>query len=131
MWGCRNIRQPRSNLIIDTEGKLDIIRGILNEKKAVDIEVIDVTSRTLLADYFVICGGTSNTHIKAIADGLLNDGKDAGLRKDHAEGYAQAKWVLVDYGDIVVHIFAAEEREFYDIESLWKQTAARLKSAQK
>ena len=129
MWGYRNIRQPRSNLIIDTEGKLDIRRGILNEKKAVDIEEIDVTSRTLLADYFVICGGTSNTHIKAIADGLLNDGKDAGLRKDHAEGYAQAKWVLVDYGDIVVHIFAAEEREFYDIESLWKQTAARLKSA--
>ena len=129
MWGYRNIWQPRSNLIIDTEGKLDIIRGILNEKKAVDIEEIDVTSRTLLADYFVICGGTSNTHIKAIADGLLKDGKDAGLRKDHAEGYAQAKWVLVDYGDIVVHIFAAEEREFYDIESLWKQTAARLASA--
>jgi len=129
LWGCRNIRQPRSNLIIDTEGKLDIIRGILNEKKAVDIEVIDVSSRTLLADYFVICGGTSNTHIKAIADGMLKDGKDAGLRKDHAEGYAQAKWVLVDYGDIVVHIFAAEEREFYDIESLWKQTAARLESA--
>ena len=129
MWGYRNIRQPRSNLIIDTEGKLDIIRGILNEKKAVDIEVIDVSSRTLLADYFVICGGTSNTHIKAIADGMLKDGKDAGLRKDHAEGYAQAKWVLVDYGDIVVHIFAAEEREFYDIESLWKQTAARLESA--
>jgi len=129
VWGYRNIWQPRSNLIIDTEGKLDIIRGILNEKKAVDIEEIDVTSRTLLADYFVICGGTSNTHIKAIADGLLKDGKDAGLRKDHAEGYAQAKWVLVDYGDIVVHIFAAEEREFYDIESLWKQTAARLASA--
>ena len=130
MWGYRNIWQPRSNLIIDTEGKLEIIRRILDEKKAVDIEVIDVASRTLLADYFVICGGTSNTHIKGIADGLLTDGKDAGLKKDHAEGYAQAKWVLVDYGDIVVHIFAAEEREFYDIESLWKQTAARLKSAQ-
>jgi hypothetical protein len=54
------------------------------------------------------------------------DGKQAGLRKDHAEGYTQAKWVLVDYGDIVVHIFAAEEREYYDIESLWRETAVKL-----
>lgn len=90
--------------------------------------MLEVSQRTLLADYFVICSGTSNTHIKAIADGLLVEGKGAGLRKDHAEGYAQGKWVLVDYGDIVVHIFAAEEREYYDIESLWKQTAARLES---
>ncbi len=96
-----------------------------------DIEVLDVTKRTLLADYFVICSGTSNIHIKAISDGLIVDGKSVGLRKDHAEGYAQGKWVLVDYGDIVVHIFAAEEREFYDIESLWRQTAARLEVAAK
>lgn len=105
---------------------MDIVLRILNEKKAENIEVIEVGARTLLADYFVICNGTSNTHIKAIADGLLVDGKQAGLRKDHAEGYAQAKWVLVDYGDIVVHIFAAEEREYYDIESLWKETAVKL-----
>lgn len=116
-------------MIINTEQKLNIIKKILDEKKAVDVEVLHVAERTLLADYFVICSGTSNTHIKAIADGLLVDGKEAGLRKDHAEGYAQAKWVLVDYGDVVVHIFAAEEREYYDIESLWKQTAARLESA--
>lgn len=78
----------------------------------------------------MICSGTSNTHIKAIADGLVVDGKSVGLRKDHAEGYAQAKWVLVDYGDIIVHIFAPEEREYYDIESLWKQTATRLETAE-
>lgn len=95
-----------------------------------DVEVIEVTNRTLLADYFVVCSGTSNTHIKAIADGLIIDGKAVGLRKEHAEGYAEAKWVLVDYGDIVVHIFAPEEREFYDIESLWRETAAvRLEGA--
>ena len=116
-------------MIIETQEKLDLIQKILDEKKAVDVEVIDVSARTLLADYFVICSGTSNMHIKGIADGLLVDGKQAGLRKDHAEGYSQAKWVLVDYGDIIVHIFAAEEREFYDIESLWKQTAIRLESA--
>lgn len=99
------------------------------EKKAEDIEVIDLRNRTLIADYFVVCTGTSNTHIKAIADGLLSDGRNEGLKKTHVEGYSQAKWVLVDYGDIVVHVFAREEREYYDIESLWKATAAKLESA--
>ena len=90
---------------------------------------MDISKRTLMSDFFVVCNGTSNTHIKAIADGLIVDGKKEGLRKEHAEGYAQGKWVLVDYGDVVVHIFAREEREFYDIESLWKETAVRLESA--
>ena len=63
-----------------------------------------------MADYFVIASGTSNTHIKAIADGLLVDGKQRGLKKDRVEGYREAHWVLVDFGDIVVHIFAPEER---------------------
>lgn len=111
---------------IETQQKLEIVRRLLAEKKADEIEVIDLRDRTLIADYFVVCSGTSNTHIKAIADGLLADGKQEGLKKDHVEGYAQARWVLVDYGDIVVHIFAREEREFYDIESLWKATVAKL-----
>lgn len=91
--------------------------------------MLDVQGRTLLADYFVICSGTSNTHIKAIADGLVVDGKAEGLRKDRMEGYSEARWILVDYGDIVVHIFAREERDYYDLESLWKETAVRLESA--
>ena len=57
------------------------------------------------------------------------DGKKEGLRKDHAEGYAQARWVLVDYGDVVVHIFDPQEREYYDIESLWRETVAKLETA--
>jgi len=114
---------------VETEEKLEIVRRLLTEKKADQIEVIDLRERTLIADYFVVCSGTSNTHIKAIADGLLVDGKKEGLKKDHVEGYAQARWVLVDYGDIVVHIFAREEREFYDIESLWKATAAKREGA--
>jgi ribosome-associated protein len=91
--------------------------------------VIDVRGRTLLADYFVICSGTSNTHIKALADALVVDGKPEGLHKDRMEGYSEARWVLVDYGDVVVHIFARQEREYYDIESLWRETAVRLESA--
>jgi len=122
---------PARSETIDTQEKLELVKTILDEKKANEIDVIDVTSRTLLADYFVICSGTSNTHIKAITDGLIVDGKARGLRKEHVEGYKEARWVLVDYGDIVVHVFAAEERGFYDIESLWKETAVKLKSAAK
>ena len=85
--------------------------------------MIELGGRTLMADYFVIASGTSNTHIKAIADGFLVDGKQRGLKKDRVEGYREAHWVLVDFGDIVVHIFAPEERSYYDIESLWRETA--------
>ena len=101
----------------------------MDEKKASDIEVLDVSRKTLLADYFVICSGTSNTHIKAIADGLLIDGKASGLKKQSMEGYKEARWVLVDYGDIVVHIFAEDERQYYDIDSLWKETAVKLENS--
>lgn len=118
----------RSWIIIDTQQKLEIVRRILNEKKAEQVEVIDVSARTLIADYFVVCTGTSNTHIKAVSDGLITEGKAAGLKKDHIEGYAEARWVLVDYGDIIVHVFAAEERGYYDIESLWKETAVKLEN---
>lgn len=113
------------NITINTEEKLEIILKHLRKKKAENIEVVDV-HKSKVTDYFVICSGTSNTHIKTIADGLLVDGKEDGLQKVHSEGYSQAKWILVDYGDIVVHIFAAEEREYYDLESLWKQTSVKL-----
>lgn len=77
----------------------------------------------------MICTGTSNTHIKALADALIVDGKAEGIKKDRVEGYSDAKWILIDYGDVVVHVFAREEREYYDIESLWKETVVRLESA--
>ena len=105
---------------IDIQERVSIIQKILDEKKAVNVEVIDV-QESLLADYFIVASGTSNTHIRAIADGLLLEGRDAGLTKLAVEGYKEAKWVLVDYGDIVVHLFAEEERGFYDVETLWKQ----------
>jgi len=116
---------------IETQEKLRIVQDILREKKADEVEVIEVGGRTLIADYFVIASGTSSTHIKAIADGLVTDGKQRGLKKDRVEGYKEARWVLVDYGDIVVHVFAPEERSYYDIESLWKETAIKLKVSQR
>lgn len=113
-------------MTIETKNKLELIVKLLESKKANDIEIIDLQEKMPLTDYFVTCSGTSNIHIKAIADGLLVDGKAVGLKKDRVEGYSQARWVLVDYGDIVVHIFAPEEREYYDIESLWQATTVKL-----
>lgn len=120
--------QPEAEL--DAQAKLEMVKRLLDEKKAVDVEVIELKGRTLIADYFVICTGTSNIHMKAIADGLVVDGKKLGLVKHHMEGYAPAKWILVDYGDVIVHIFSEEERSYYDIESLWKQTAEVIAKAE-
>ena len=111
---------------LDTERKLQIVRNAIEDRKAETIDVLDLRERTLIADYFVLASGTSNVHIKGIVDKIIEDMKKHGVRADRVEGYAEAKWVLVDYGDIVVHVMAPEEREFYDLESLWRATAERL-----
>lgn len=85
--------------------------------------------KTLVADYFVLASGTSNIHIRAIVDNIVQKMKAEGQRADRVEGYAEAKWVLVDYGDVVVHIFAPEEREFYDLETLWRATEEQRMAA--
>lgn len=92
---------------------------ILEDKKAVDIEVIDISKLTTLADYFIICSGTSTTHIKALTDELEKGMETAGIKCLRKEGYDTAKWVLVDFGDLIVHIFQHDYREFYDIERIW------------
>lgn len=115
---------------VDTETKLKIAMDAVEDKKAEDIKVIDLAGKTLMADYFIICSGTSNTHIKSIADGIIEKMKDNGVKNKRLEGYSQAKWVLMDYGDIVIHVFAREEREYYDIESLWQRTMKRIEEAE-
>ena len=93
---------------------------ILEDKKAKDVVAIDVDTVTVIADSFVICNGTSTTHIKALADEVEHTlEKETGIRPGHTEGYNSARWILMDYGDVVVHIFHEEDRKFYDIERLW------------
>ena len=111
---------------LETAKKLEIVREAIDERKAENVEVLDLTDRTLIADYFVVASGTSNVHIKGIADGVIKKMREHKVHADRVEGYTQAKWVLVDYGDVVVHVFATEEREFYDLETLWRATAERL-----
>ena len=96
------------------------IIDILEDKKARGIVSIKVEKLTILADYFVICHGTSTTHIRTLADDIDKTLREAyGKECRQKEGYNSARWVLLDYGDVIVHIFHEEDRMFYDIERLW------------
>ena len=92
----------------------------LDSKKGVNIKVIDVMAQTSLADYFVICSGTSNTQINALCDAVEKDINEAGEETLHREGYRGGTWVLLDFGSVVVHVFNNEAREFYSLERLWQ-----------
>jgi ribosome-associated protein len=97
----------------------DSIVEILESKKAKDLSVVDISKISILADYFIICSGTSVTHIRALADEVLEKMKDLGYYNNHKEGYSSARWILLDYGEVVVHIFHEDERSFYNLDRLW------------
>jgi len=106
---------------MSSQEKAALIAGAADDKRARDIVTLDLQGLTLVADYFVICSGTSDVHIRAIADGI-----EETLKKEHhvrpraTQGRSQASWVILDYGDVVVHVFSEAEREYYDLESFWK-----------
>ncbi|MGA2132753.1 MAG: ribosome silencing factor [Bryobacteraceae bacterium] len=89
-------------------------------KKATDIRVLDLTGITSFADYFVICTGANARNVQAIADEVGLQLKHRGELPNCLEGYTQAEWILVDYGDFLVHIFSPKSREYYDLERLWR-----------
>lgn len=118
--------QELQPVMINKEEKMDLLAlsqkivNVLSDKKAVDVELLPVADKTALADYFIIASGTSVTHIKALSDEvefvLKNEN---GLFPDHIEGLSTGRWVLLDYKDIIVHIFHPEERAHYSLEKLW------------
>ncbi|MBI4517074.1 MAG: ribosome silencing factor [Deltaproteobacteria bacterium] len=89
------------------------------EKKAYDLVLLEVGPLTSLADYFLICTGRSDTQVQAIAQGIEENLKQLGVRLLAMEGYSRGQWALLDFGDVVVHIFYEPVREFYDLERLW------------
>lgn len=97
---------------------LDKITTLLEDKKAIDLKTLDIKEQSTLADYFVIASGTSNLHIKALADNVEIELKKQNIYPNKIEGY-NTNWILMDYGDIVVHIFTQEERQNYKIEELY------------
>ena len=91
----------------------------LDDKKGVGIEVLRIADITTLADYFVICTGTSNTHVNALCDAVEASMDEVGEPLVSREGHRGGTWVLLDYGCVVVHVFTDESRKFYDLERLW------------
>jgi ribosome-associated protein len=89
-------------------------------KKAVGLRVLDLRDVTTFTDFFVICGGTNSRQIQAISDEITLELKKFGELPNSVEGYNNAEWVLIDYGDFIVHVFSAEARTYYDIERLWR-----------
>ena len=91
----------------------------LDSKKGKDIRVLYTADQTTLADYFIICNGTSNTQVKALADAVEEAMSQQGEEPHHVEGHRGGQWTLLDYSSVVIHVFTEEAREFYSLERLW------------
>lgn len=92
----------------------------LEDKKAIDLKVIDISKVTAIADYFIIASGTNTNQVQAMADNVDECMGKAGCMVKQMEGYNGASWILMDFSDIVVHIFDEENRKFYDLERIWR-----------
>lgn len=92
----------------------------LSSKKGLDIQVIEISDVSVLADYMVIATGTSTTHVKALADEVEYKLDEAGISVSHIEGYRSNTWILLDYIDVIVNVFSDEARKFYDLDRLWQ-----------
>lgn len=97
----------------------DKITDLIFNKKGFDVKILDLKNLTTMADYFVICSADSDTQVKAIADEVDKSLKDEGIRTWHKEGYKALTWVLLDYVDVVVHVFKKDVRNYYNLERLW------------
>ncbi len=96
----------------------------LDDKKGKDIKVLHTAGQTTLADYFIICNGTSNTQVRALADAVEEAMSKAGEEPHHIEGHRGGLWTLMDYSSVVIHLFTEEGREFYGLEHLWSDAEA-------
>lgn len=98
-----------------------LICRLLSDKKAGDIVYIDVAEKTSLCDYFIVCSGRSSTQVKSLAENLEEKlEKEYGEMPRRREGVREGRWAVVDYTDVIVHIFSDEERDFYNLERLWE-----------
>ncbi|TKT82993.1 ribosome silencing factor [Aquamicrobium sp. LC103] len=99
---------------------LETVLASLDDSKAENIVSIDIQGKSSLGDYMVVASGRSHRHVAAVADHLIKALKDAGLGFPRVEGLSNADWVLIDSGDVIVHVFRPEVREFYNIEKMWQ-----------
>jgi ribosome-associated protein len=99
-------------------------------KKAIDVKILDLRGLTSVTDYFVICTGSIDLHVKAISDAIVEGLEKKKIKVWHIEGYSALKWILLDYVDVVVHIFNGEVRDFYGLERLWGDAPTKILSEQ-
>ena len=92
----------------------------LDEKKGEDIKIINLEGNSVLADYFIIANGTNSSQVQALVDNVEEELHKAGYSLKQREGYSNGNWVLLDFGDVIVHIFDRENRLFYDLERIWR-----------
>ena len=92
----------------------------LDDKKGEDIQVIDISQVSVLADYFIIANGNSESQVRALVDNVEEELSKAGYEMKQREGYVSGNWVLMDFGEIIVHVFDKENRLFYDLERIWR-----------
>jgi ribosome-associated protein len=104
---------------VDEDPRLRLIVDTLQERKALDVVLIDLRGVSDAADFFILCTGTSEPHVRALSNDVANTLREAGHRPWHVEGTESLRWVLVDFVDIVVHVFRQEARDFYALERLW------------
>jgi ribosome-associated protein len=104
---------------VETQGKAVECGRLALEKKARDVVVLELVGLTDMTDFFVLTSGSSERHVKTIADAVEQGMKAHGVLPLSTEGYDEGRWVVIDYGDVVVHVFLDELRELYDLESLW------------
>lgn len=95
------------------------IARVLQDKKALDVLVLDIRSLTVIADYFIIASGGSESQVRALYEEVEEKLKEEGLEARHRDGHQGNRWVVLDYGDVILHVFHHEEREFYGLERLW------------
>jgi ribosome-associated protein len=123
-------KRPRPARKASAAARLDMARRIValaEDKKAADILLLDLEGLTTLADAFVICSGGSERQLESIADGIVRGMRDEGVRPIGKEGLPASHWILVDFGDVIVHIFTPPERDYYGLEKHWSEAKAVLR----
>lgn len=104
------------------ENKLEIIKKACEDKKGMDVQILNIGKMSSIAEYFVIVSGNSSTQVSAIADEVEDKMAEAGFEPTNKEGRNSMRWILLDFDDIIVHVFHRDERDYYNIERLWSDT---------
>ena len=120
---CGSPNQERTNFLVEL---LETVRQAALDKKAEDVQTIDLVGKSILADTFVIATGRSKIQTRSIADAIALSLREHGFGAARIEGYADGGWILLDAGSVIVHVFTPDERRFYNLERLWGSAPLRL-----